>query len=203
MEYVKCEICDKDVKKSYLSRHINRVHNKKPVVLVECPHCNKSVKDIYLSKHIRYVHTDPEFKKKTDEHAKKYRLSHPEAIQRSRQKWLSKPENQEINKKCNDNWRKKHLEKINERQRETAKCKYCNLTVCKGSLSRHIKNIHDPNKPPRKKKQQEKPRMMIEKKEPKSKLSELDKLKLQIAKAEKRKAIKRNLQIKENVILEF
>ena len=45
--------------------------------------------------------------------------------------------------------------------------------------------------------------MKIEKKEPKSKLSEMDKLRLQIANAEKRKAIKRNLQIKENVILEF
>ena len=45
--------------------------------------------------------------------------------------------------------------------------------------------------------------MMIEKKEPKPKLSEIDKLRQQIVNAEKRKAIKRNLQIKENVILEF
>ena len=183
--------------------HIKRIDNKKPEVYVECPHCEKSVKKDYLSKHIRYNHTDPEFRKATDEHARKYRKSHPEAIKRSRQKWLSNPENQEINKKCNDNWRKKNLDKINERQRETGKCPYCDLILCKGSISRHIRNVHDPNKPPRKKRQQEKPRMKIEKKEPKSKLSEMDKLRLQIANAEKRKAIKRNLQIKENVILEF
>lgn len=203
MDFVKCEICNVEVKQSYLKRHINRVHNKKPTEYAECPHCDKSVKKDYLSKHIRYMHTDPEFRKATDEHARKYRKSHPEAIKRSRQKWLSKPENKELNRKSNDNWRKKNLEKINARQRETTKCPICDLVLSKASIKRHMDRIHDPNRPPKKKKQNERPRQAPVPREIKTKLSEMDKLRLQIANAEKRKAIKHNLQIKENVVLEF
>jgi HD superfamily phosphohydrolase len=193
-----CEICDKVLKDRYYKRHKDIFHCENPIY-IKCPHCSKEFRDMYLNRHIRYSHTDPEFKKKTDERTKKYAKENREKVNINGNRW--KKNNPEKKKECDKNYRSRPevRERLDKWYKTRVKCEKCNKEMNRQSLSRHkivCGNIKIKKTNNKVKKIKENTKIV-------KKLSEIDKLRIRIANAEMKKNIKRNLMVKENVILEF
>tara|TARA_Y100000004_G_scaffold67273_2_gene75359 strand:- start:1152 stop:1730 length:579 start_codon:yes stop_codon:yes gene_type:complete len=190
-----CEFCNKEISDRYYKRHIRQFHTN--IKYENCPYCDKQCRDIYLSRHIRYNHTDPEYREKQDNRTKDWAKNNKEAKNAISYKW--KLNNPEKNRECNKNYRSREevKEKINKLYKERVICDGCGKEMNQHSLARHKKTVCG------KVKITKNPTGKSKSKTPKKVLSEIDKLRIKIEQAEKRKAIKRNLQIKENVILEF
>lgn len=193
-----CKICDKEISDKYYKRHTKIFHTD--IQYKKCPYCSKEYRDIYLNRHIRYNHTDPEYRKKTDDISKEYSKNNKEIKNAISRKW--KLNNVEKNRECNRKYRNREdiKEKINAWYKTRVVCDGCGTEMNRHSLARHKKTVCGKPKIIKKITTKEKNNTPKPKKKV---LSEIDKLRIRLAQAEKQKTIKRNLQIKENVILEF
>lgn len=197
----------------------------------ECPHCGKML--VKLKEHIRTIHPqtpeDVEYREKELARRRQYakdnrhilnrcnaqwRKRHPDRYKQSCKNWADN--NKERMKQYRiDN--KEHLFEVSKKNRSLRiQCEECGVEISKGYLSQHRKFCcKNPDSGKEKNKaradrkirndsnniiQGKKPRKPRETKKP---ISEMDKLRAQIRRAEEQKTIKRNLTIKNDVILEF
>lgn len=212
--------------KNYLCIIIIQMSNKQ-----ECPHCGKML--VKLKEHIKTIHpqTPEEFEYKEKEKQRRrdyaknnrdilnkcnadWRKRHPEKYKQSCKNWADN--NKERMKQYRiDN--KEHLFEISRKNRSMRiNCEDCGAEISKGYLSQHRKfccknpeSIKNKNKAREDKLVRNESNNIIKGKKPrkpreiKKPISEMDKLRAQIRRAEEQKAIKRNLTIKNDVILEF
>jgi len=198
----------------------------------ECPHCGKMIVKLndHIKRIHPQTPEDIEFRDKEKERCLNYaknnrdvlnkcntnwRKNNPEQYKASCKKWTEK--NKERMKQYRiDN--KNHLYEVSKKNRsQRINCVDCGAEISKGYLSQHKKfcckdpeSIEEKNKAKTDRQIRIDSKNIIKGKKPKREqkrdikpLSEMDKLRLKVKRAEEAKEIKRNLLIKNDVLLEF
>ena len=198
----------------------------------ECPHCGKMIVKLndHIKRIHPQTPEDIEFKLKENERCLNYAKNNRDVLNKCNIRWREK--NQEQYKASCKKWTEKNKErmkqyridnkehlyeisKINRSQR--INCVDCGAEISKGYLSQHKKfccknpaSIEESNKAKTDRQIRIDSKNIIKGKKPKREqkrdikpLSEMDKLRLKVKRAEEAKEIKRNLLIKNDVLLEF
>ena len=207
---LKCSVCDREFgSKRCLNRHMIRIHdpNYKPPSPKKCEICGLFRAN--LRQHFILNHsTDPKHLEQKEQKrlaSKKHFEENKEKYAENRIKWRKK--NPEKLKIARDKWREKNKEAVRLKNREYSKqpveCKICGKIYTRNYLRRHIKICINGNTKPKMGNTKPKITRVSKTHLPVKKISEIDKLRQQIKKAEEKNEIKKNLTIKSNVILEW
>ena len=189
----------------------------------QCPHCGKML--VKLKEHIRTIHPqtpeDIEYRDKQNKRRRNYAQINRDIINKCNADWRER--NPEKNKQARKTWADNNKEKVKQyriihkdhiklmtklNRSQKINCKDCGVEICKGYLSQHRKFCCKNHENGQKKNKAKTDRQIrndsiniIKGKKPP--ISELDKLRAQIRRAEQQKEIKRNLTIMNDVILIF
>ena len=198
----------------------------------ECPHCGKMIVKLndHIKRIHPQTPEDIEFRDKEKERCLNYAKNNRDVLNKCNIRWREKNQEQykasckkwtEKNKERMKQYRidnKEHLYEVSKKNRsQRINCVDCGAEISKGYLSQHKKfccknpeSIEEKNKAKADRQIRIDSKNIIKGKKPKREqkrdikpLSEMDKLRLKVKRAEEAKEIKRNLLIKNDVLLEF
>jgi len=198
----------------------------------ECPHCGKMIVKLndHIKRIHPQTPEDIEFRDKEKERCLNYAKNNRDVLNKCNINWREKNQEQykasckkwtEKNKERMKQYRidnKEHLYEVSKKNRsQRINCVDCGAEISKGYLSQHKKfcckdpeSIEEKNKAKADRQIRIDSKNIIKGKKPKREqkrdikpLSEMDKLRLKVKRAEEAKEIKRNLLIKNDVLLEF